>query len=359
MVRDVLCVYETQTKVRRVAEEENHEMRNVLITGGAGFVGSYLAEALLERGHEVSVIDDLTTGSVGNIEHLKHHRGFSYTFDTIFNRLLMAELVDRADVIFHLAAAVGVKLIVENPVRTIETNIKGTETILELASKKNKKVIITSTSEVYGKTTQHLFEEESDLVLGATSKSRWCYAASKIVDEFLAKAYWKEKGLPIVIARLFNTVGPRQSGRYGMVLPRFARQALREEPITVYGDGSQRRSFTWVGDTVNALVGLSEHPKAVGGVFNVGHFKDVSILDLAKLVKEISGSKSEIVFIPYEDAYEEGFEDMQRRLPDISRIRRLLGYEPTLDLGQILVRIIGSYRMKLEHKVEVGVGSTS
>ncbi|MFQ5874257.1 MAG: GDP-mannose 4,6-dehydratase [Dehalococcoidia bacterium] len=334
-------------------------MRSALITGGAGFVGSHLAEVLLERGYSVWVIDDLTTGGVENIEHLKGRRGFSYVFDTIFSKPLMAELVDRADVIFHLAAAVGVKLIVENPVRTIETNIKGSEIVLELASKKQKKVLLTSTSEVYGKTNHPLFNEESDLVLGATSKSRWCYAASKIVDEFLAKAYWKEKGLPIVIARLFNTVGPRQSGRYGMVLPRFVRQALLEEPITVYGDGSQRRSFTWVGDTVRALIGLSEHPEAVGEVFNIGHGKDISILELAKLVKEMTGSKSDIVFIPYEEAYEEGFEDMQRRLPDISKIGKLIGYQPTLDLGGILERIIAYYRAKLEGESEVRVVSAT
>jgi len=323
-------------------------IHNVLITGGAGFVGGHLAERLLERGHRVSVIDDLSTGSIENIAVAKKHSSFSYTIDTLFNKPVLAELVDQADVIFHLAAAVGVKLIVQDPVRTIETNIKGSEIVLELAAKKKKKVIIASTSEVYGKTTQHLFQEDSDLVLGSTSKSRWCYAASKIVDEFLAKAYWKQEGLPIVIVRLFNTVGPRQTGRYGMVIPRFVQQAVSGDPITVYGDGTQRRSFTWVGDVVNALIGLSEHPAAVGEVYNIGHSKDISILELAQRVKKTADSESEIVFIPHEEAYEEGFEDMQRRLPDISKIGMLLGYKPTLDLDQIIERVIAHYRLKQE-----------
>jgi UDP-glucose 4-epimerase len=319
-------------------------MQKVLITGGAGFIGSHLAEALLERGYSVSTIDDLSTGSIENIRHLKGRRNFSHTNDTIFNRSIMAELVDAADVIFHLAAAVGVQLIVENPVRTIETNIKGSEIVLELAAKKNKKVVIASTSEVYGKTTQHLFHEDSDLVLGSTSKSRWCYAASKIVDEFLAKAYWKQQGLPIVIVRLFNTVGPRQTGRYGMVIPRFVGQAIQDQPITVHGDGTQRRSFTWIGDVVNALIGLSEHTGAVGEVFNIGHTKDISILELAQFIKSAAGSRSEIVFIPHSEAYEEGFEDMQRRLPDIAKIGSLLSYKPTLDLGEIVDRVVAYHR---------------
>jgi UDP-glucose 4-epimerase len=319
-------------------------MQKVLITGGAGFIGSHLAEALLDRGYAVSTIDDLSTGSIENIRHLKGRRHFSHTNDTIFNRSIMAELVDAADTVFHLAAAVGVKLIVEDPVRTIETNIKGSEIVLELAAKKNKKVVIASTSEVYGKTTQHLFQEDSDLVLGSTSKSRWCYAASKIVDEFLAKAYWKQQGLPIVIVRLFNTVGPRQTGRYGMVIPRFVEQAIHGEPITVHGDGTQRRSFTWIGDVVNAFIGLSEHPRAVGEVFNIGHSKDISIFELAQFVKQTAGSRSEIVFIPHAEAYEEGFEDMQRRLPDISKIGALLGYKPTLDLGEIVERVVVFHR---------------
>jgi UDP-glucose 4-epimerase len=329
---------------------QRNGIRHVLITGGAGFIGGYLAESLLEQGHAVSIIDDLSTGSIENIEGAKKYERFSYTIDSIFNKPVVAELVDGADVIFHLAAAVGVKLIVEDPVRTMETNIRGSETILELAAKKKKKVIIASTSEVYGKTTQHLFQEDSDLVLGSTSKSRWCYAASKIVDEFLAKAYWKQEKLPIVIVRLFNTVGPRQTGRYGMVIPRFVEQAVCGDPITVYGDGTQRRSFTWVGDVVNALIALSEHPEAVGEVFNIGHSKDISILELAELVKKMAGSTSKIVFMSHQEAYEEGFEDMQRRLPDISKIGKLLGYKPTLDLGQIIERVIAYDRAKQERE---------
>lgn len=327
-------------------------MKRALITGGAGFIGSHLAEALLERGYAVEVIDDLSTGSIENIAHLKGHPRFSYTLDTVLNRSLMLELVDRADVIFHLAAAVGVRLIVEQPVRTIETNIKATELILELAARKRKPVLLSSTSEVYGKLDRPKFSEEDDLVLGPTSKARWCYAASKIIDEFLAKAYFKEKGLPVVIVRIFNTIGPRQTGRYGMVVPRFVRQALLGQPITVYGDGTQRRSFTWVGDVVNAMIALMEEPKAYGEVFNIGHTKEIAIRDLAILVKEMTQSPSEIVFIPYEQAYEAGFEDMPRRLPDISKIQRLIGYQPSLDLPEMLERIIAYERERLKVRTE-------
>jgi UDP-glucose 4-epimerase len=317
-------------------------MTSALVTGGAGFVGSHLAEALLERGWRVEVLDDLSTGSIENISHLKGHPHFAYTLDTVMNRPLMLELVDRADVIFHLAAAVGVRMVVEQPVHTIETNIKATELVLDLAAKKRKPVLLTSTSEVYGRLDKPTFNEEDDLVLGSTSRSRWCYAASKIIDEFLAKAYFKERGLPTVIVRLFNTIGPRQTGQYGMVVPRFVRKALAGEPITVYGDGTQRRSFTWVGDVVNAIIALIQHRQAYGEVFNIGHTKDISIYELAVLVKTMTGSASEIRFIPYEQAYEAGFEDMRRRLPDISKLQRLIGYEPTLDLPQMLGRIIGA-----------------
>ncbi len=322
-------------------------MTRALITGGAGFIGSHLAEALLEQGWAVEIIDDLSTGNIENIVHLKGHPHFSYVLDTVLNRPLMLELVDRADVVFHLAAAVGVRLIVEQPVYTIETNIKATELILELCARKRKPVLLSSTSEVYGKLDRPQFNEEDDLVLGPTSRARWCYAASKIIDEFLAKAYFKEKKLPTVVVRIFNTIGPRQTGQYGMVVPRFVKQALLGKPITVYGDGSQKRSFTWVGDVVNAMIALIQHPKAYGEVFNIGHTKEISIYELAVMVKEMSKSDSEIVFIPYEEAYEAGFEDMPRRLPDLTKIRELIGYEPTMDLPEMLEKIIAYYRQKI------------
>ena len=308
----------------------------MLITGGAGFIGSHLAEALLRQRHEVCVIDDLSTGSIKNIQHLRSNGKFTYVIDTVMNRAVMAELVDVADVIFHLAAAVGVRLIVESPVRTIETNVRGTEVVLELANKKKKKVVIASTSEVYGKGVKVPFAEEDDLVLGTTTRGRWSYACSKALDEFLALAYWKEKRLPVIVVRLFNTVGPRQTGRYGMVVPTFIRQALHEESLTVYGDGQQTRCFGYVGDVVEALIALSGHPGAVGEIFNIGSDQEISIIDLASRVKSITGSRSEITLIPYEKAYEEGFEDMRRRVPSIAKIRELIGYTPTLDIDGIL-----------------------
>ena len=311
-----------------------------LITGGAGFIGSHLAGTLLERGDEVYAIDNLSTGSIENIEHLKDHPRFHYTIDTISNEPVTAELVDRVDTIFHLAAAVGVRLIVESPVHTIETNVHGTETILTLANKKKKKVIIASTSEVYGKNRNFPFREDSDLVMGPTSKGRWSYACSKAIDEFLALAYFKEKKLPVVIVRLFNTVGPRQTGQYGMVIPTFVKQALSARPITVFGDGKQSRCFTDVSEVVKGLADLAVHPDAVGQVFNIGTTNEITILDLAKKVKEMTGSKAEIVFVPYEKAYEEGFEDMPRRVPDISKIQELIGYKPSLTLEQTLQRVI-------------------
>lgn len=322
-------------------------MRKALITGGAGFIGSHLAEALLERDWRVVVIDDLSTGSIENIDHLKGHPGFSYVIDTVMNQPLMLELVDRTDAVFHLAAAVGVRLIIEEPVRTIETNIKATELVLELCARKRKPVLLSSTSEVYGKLDKYTFSEEDDLVLGPTSRARWCYAASKTIDEFLAKAYSKQKGLPAVVVRIFNTIGPRQTGQYGMVVPRFVRQALSREPITVYGDGTQRRSFTWVGDVVDAMIALIGHPAAYGEVFNIGHTKEIAIYELAVLVKAMTESTSEILFIPYEQAYEAGFEDMPRRLPDLTKIHQVIGYKPTLDLPDMLERIIAYYRQEV------------
>ncbi len=312
----------------------------VFITGGAGFIGSHLAERHLQRGDEVYIIDDLSTGSMENIEHIKHHPGFHYALDTVTNQQLVAELVDLCDATYHLAAAVGVKLIVESPVRTIETNIRGTEIVLAHAAKKRKRVLITSTSEVYGKRETIPFREDDDLVMGATNKGRWSYACSKAIDEFLAIAYWKEKKVPTVIARLFNTVGPRQTGQYGMVVPNFVRQALDGKEITVYGDGSQSRCFTHVSDVVGALMKLIEHPDATGEVYNIGGDQEVSILQLAERIKALTDSQSPITFLPYDKAYEAGFEDMHRRVPDTTKLRNLIGYEPTFGLDEILKDVI-------------------
>jgi UDP-glucose 4-epimerase len=316
----------------------------VLITGGAGFVGSHLAEALLARGDEVFVIDNLSTGSIDNIAHLKRTPKFHYTIDSITNEPVLAELIDRSDAVVHLAAAVGVKLIVEAPVHTIETNVHGTEVVLKHANKKKKLVLLASTSEVYGKSADVPFSEDADLVLGPTVKHRWAYACSKLIDEFLALAYWKERKLPVIIVRLFNTVGPRQTGQYGMVIPNFVRQALAGHPITVFGDGTQSRSFTYVGDVVRAMVALIAEPRAVGQVFNIGNGAEISIGELAALVKRMTASSSEIVHVPYDQAYEAGFEDMPRRVPDISRIRHLVGYEPTVELEETLARVIEHFR---------------
>lgn len=319
---------------------------SILITGGAGFIGSHLADALVESGEDVYVVDDLSTGSVLNIEHLQSHPRFHHFFDTIMNRFLMAELIDRADVIFHMAAAVGVRLIVESPVKTIETNVRGTEIVLELAAKKKKRVIIASSSEVYGKADRIPFREDSDLVLGPTSKGRWSYACSKALDEFLALAYWKEKQCPTVVVRLFNTVGPRQTGQYGMVLPRFVTQALARQPITVYGTGEQSRSFTWVGDVVSALLQLGHHPKAVGEIFNIGGTEEITIKKLAELVITVTKSRSDVTFVPYAEAYEEGFEDMERRVPSIEKLNQLIGYKPTLSLEDIIDRVAADFRTR-------------
>lgn len=315
-----------------------------LLTGGAGFVGSHLAEALLGRGDEVMVIDNLSTGSIDNIAHLKGRKGFDYRIDTIMNAPVMAELIDHADVVFHLAAAVGVKLIVESPVHTIETNIGGTEVVLTHASKKGKLVVIFSTSEVYGKSIDVPFRETADLVMGPTPKHRWAYACSKAIDEFLALAYYKERKLPVIVIRLFNTVGPRQTGRYGMVIPTFVAQALAGEKITVFGDGRQSRSFGYVGDIVNGVMRLADEPKAVGEVFNLGNPEEITMRDLAERVRSLTGSQSEIVTIPYDEAYEAGFEDMPRRVPDIRKAHGLVGFAPTVPLDEILTRVIAHAR---------------
>lgn len=314
-----------------------------LITGGAGFIGSHLCERLLGLGHAVFIIDDLSTGSIDNIAHLKDDPRFHYTIDTIMNAPVTAELVDRCDVIFHLAAAVGVVLIVESPVRTIETNVRGTEVVLELAGKKKKRVLLASTSEVYGKSSQIPFSEQGDLVLGPSTKGRWSYACSKALDEFLALAYWREKKVPVTIARLFNTVGPRQVGRYGMVVPRFVGQALRGDPITVFGDGGQSRCFCHVADAVDALTAAALSREAVGEVFNIGSDQEITILELARKVKALTQSRSEIVLVPYEQAYESGFEDMRRRVPDLSKTTQALGWRPARDLEAIIHDVIQSH----------------
>jgi UDP-glucose 4-epimerase len=318
----------------------------VLITGGAGFIGCHLSEALLDQGHEVQILDNLSTGSIDNINHLKGRQGFEYHIDSVDNEPLLAEMIDRCDVVFHLAAAVGVKLIVEQPVYTIETNVHGTEVVLKHANKKKKLVVIASTSEVYGKSEDVPFREDSDLVLGPTPKHRWAYACSKAIDEFLALAYWKERKLPVIIVRFFNTVGPKQTGQYGMVIPNFVRQALAGEPITVFGDGTQRRAFTHVQDVVGALLKLIVEPKAIGQVINIGNTQEVSILALAEKVKAMTGSKSPIKLIPYDQAYESGFEDMPRRVPALQRVEGLIGYKPANTLDDILEQVIDYFRRK-------------
>jgi UDP-glucose 4-epimerase len=315
-----------------------------LITGGAGFIGSHLAEELLADGHVVHVLDDLSTGAMDNVRHLKAYRTFSYTIESAAVVSTVAELVDEADVVFHLAAAVGVELIVDSPVRTIETNVHCTEIVLAQANKKNKPVFIASTSEVYGKSADLPFREDGDLLLGPTSKGRWSYACSKAIDEYLALAYWKERRLPVVVGRLFNTVGPRQTGRYGMVVPSFVKQALAGEPLAVHGDGQQRRCFCHVRDVVRAMADLMQTDKAVGEVFNIGSTDEIAILELARRVREACSSDSEVRLVPYEEAYEAGFEDMRRRIPDITKIGALLNWRPTRTLDEILEDVIESQR---------------
>jgi UDP-glucose 4-epimerase len=312
----------------------------VLITGGAGFIGSHLAERLLQRGDAVSILDDLSTGSVENIRHIKSHPRFHHVFDSIQSRSLLAEMVDESDVILHLAAAVGVRLIVESPVRTIETNVYGTQLVLEAACKKKKLVFAASTSEVYGKSERVPFHEDADLVMGATTKGRWSYAASKALDEFLALSYWKERRQPVIVARLFNTVGPRQTGRYGMVLPNFVRQALDNVPITVFGDGKQSRCFCDVADSVEAILRLISTPAAIGEVVNIGNDEEITIEGLAHRVKQQAKSSSPVEFIPYDQAYEPGFEDMPRRVPCLEKLEKLTNFRPATPLTKIIDRVI-------------------
>jgi UDP-glucose 4-epimerase len=312
----------------------------VLITGGAGFIGSHLAERLLKDGHEVTIIDDLSTGSRENFEHLTSRKNFHWVIDTILNRPVLEKLVADCQMIYHLAAAVGVQYVIQNPLKSLQINIEGTEQVLELALQNDCRVLVTSTSETYGKSERIPFREDDDVILGATTVRRWGYAYAKAVDEFLCFAYYREKKLPVVVARLFNITGPRQTGAYGMVVPRFVKQALMEQPLTVYGDGKQSRCFTHVSDAVEGLVALAENPEAAGQVFNVGSDFEITIEDLARKIKEMTGSPSEIKYIPYEDAYEKGFEDMSRRLPDISKIQRLTGYQPQASLEEILKEVI-------------------
>ena len=318
-----------------------------LITGGAGFIGSYVSEACLARGDEVYAIDDLSTGKLENIKHLLENPAFHFVQDTILNRETMLELTGICDVVIHLAAAVGVKLIIDEPLKSLHTNIVGTEIVMELANKFRKKAFVASTSEIYGRNSKVPLNEEEDRIYGSTTVARWSYAAGKALDEFLALAYWKTKRLPVIVARFFNTVGPRQTGRYGMVVPRFVGQALRNEPITVYGDGTQTRNFTYVADVAKGVLALIDEPKAVGEIFNIGGEGEISINDLAGRVKAGAFSSSPIQHIPYDSAYEQGFEDMQRRVPDISKIKKLVGYRNTHDLDAILAKVIEYERSKL------------
>ena len=321
----------------------------VLITGGAGFIGSHLAEKYLERGDDVYIIDDLSTGTLENIKHLqedKNHRDKLFvTIDSILNHDVMLGLVGTCDVVLHMAAAVGVQYILENPLSSIVTNIKGTEEVLELCNKFRKKVLIASTSEVYGKHTHAPLVETDNIIYGPSTKFRWSYAAAKLMDEFTSLAYYRTKKLPVAIIRLFNTVGPRQTGRYGMVIPRFVQQALRNEAITVYGDGTQTRTFTYVGDVVDAITKLVECPDAIGDVTNIGGVEEITIGSLAERVKKLSNSSSKIKFIPYEEAYTKDFEDMQRRVPSIEKIEKLINWKPLTNLDDILNKVIDYYRV--------------
>lgn len=327
-----------------------------IVTGGAGFIGSHLSDLLIEHDHAVHVLDDLSTGSIENIRHLKPHPRFEYTIGSAEDHALVAELVDGADVVMHLAAAVGVALVVESPVRAIETNVHATEVVLEHANKKKKPVLIASTSEVYGKSQALPFKEDGDMQMGATDMGRWAYACSKAIDEFLAIAYWRERALPSTVVRLFNTVGPRQTGSYGMVVPRLVAQALADEPLTVYGDGRQTRCFCHVADVVRALFALATDERAYGNVFNVGATTEISILDLAQRILDVTASKSRISLIPYDEAYGEGFEDMYRRVPDTTKVSELIGWHPTRALDDIIEDVV-AHRRGMPAPAMIGVGT--
>lgn len=324
---------------------------NVLITGGAGFIGSHLAELLLSKGHDVTILDNLSTGRLENVAHLEGRSNFHIVIGDILNEFLVDKLVEHADWIFHLAAAVGVELIVKDPLRSLTTNIKGSEIVLESVYRYHRKVLITSTSEIYGKNVNGPLKEEDDRILGSPLKTRWSYSTSKAVDEILAYAYWKEKKVPTIIVRLFNTVGPRQTGYYGMVIPRFVEQALKGEEITVYGTGRQSRCFLYVKDAVEAMLGLMEEPAAVGQVFNLGSQEEISIQGLAEKIIGLTQSVSRIVYVPYDTAYEEGFEDMQRRVPDTTKASRLIGFKPSVDLEGVLHLVIAEFRKRLQPAV--------
>ena len=316
----------------------------ILITGGAGFVGSHLADRLIKGGHEITVIDDLSTGRYSNVEHLEDQKGFRLIIDTVLNQRLMEELIRETDRVYHMASAVGVRLIMEQPVKTIETIFHGTDVVLKFCSRYRKRVLIPSTSEVYGKGASIPFAEGDDLLTGATDKHRWAYACAKTLDEFLALAHWKETRLPVVVVRLFNTVGPRQTGQYGMVVPRFVQAALKNEPIPVYGDGTQARCFGHVSDVVEGLVKMLETPICFGQVINIGNDEEVSIMGLADRAITLTGSSSDVKFVPYEEAYGEGFEDMRRRVPSLEKAKRLIGYKPTRTLDNIINDVAGEYR---------------
>lgn len=316
----------------------------ILITGGSGFVGSHLADRLIEQGHEITVIDDLSTGRYSNVEHLEGHERFRLIIDTVLNQPLMEELIRETDRVYHMASAVGVRLIMEQPVKTIETIFHGTDVILKFCSRYRKRVLIPSTSEVYGKGASVPFREDDDLLTGATDKHRWAYACAKTLDEFLALAHWKETRLPVVVVRLFNTVGPRQTGQYGMVVPRFVHAAIKNEPITVHGDGSQSRCFGHVHDVVEGLVKLLDAPECFGQVINLGNHEETSIKALAEKAVELTGSSSEIRYIPYEEAYGDGFEDMRRRVPSLEKAGRLIGYQPTRTLADIINDVANEFK---------------